>query len=142
VLPKANAAAQAAVKAASEAVAARVARLVDLLVEAVAQGSGGPTLATELGALVESESWAYVTAQVQSTGAAAQAALDAYAVERIQRVAWILDENLQHCPVCPSNADAGPVVRGAAFPSGHAAPPIHPRCGCFLAPVRNVTAES
>jgi cell division septum initiation protein DivIVA len=41
------------------------------------------------------------------------------------------------CPDCDDNSLAGPQPSGAAFPTGHAHPPVHPGCRCLLVPVRS-----
>jgi cell division septum initiation protein DivIVA len=41
------------------------------------------------------------------------------------------------CPDCDDNSLAGPQPPGAAFPTGHAHPPVHPGCRCLLVPVRS-----
>ncbi len=41
------------------------------------------------------------------------------------------------CPDCDDNSLARPQPPGAAFPTGHAHPPVHPGCRCLLVPVRS-----
>ena len=40
-----------------------------------------------------------------------------------------LDDPLA-CPVCRTNADAGPIDIDKSFPSGDMTVPCHPRCSC------------
>lgn len=41
---------------------------------------------------------------------------------------WILDPSSRVCPVCISNAAAGPVPLGQPYPSGDLSAPAHPNC--------------
>ncbi|MGD0982202.1 MAG: DivIVA domain-containing protein [Acidimicrobiales bacterium] len=47
------------------------------------------------------------------------------------------DDGGGSCPDCDDNSLAGPQPPGAAFPTGHAHPPVHPGCRCLLVPVRS-----
>ena len=47
------------------------------------------------------------------------------------------DDGGGSCPDCDDNSLAGPEPPGAAFPTGHAHPPVHPGCRCLLVPVRS-----
>ncbi|HET9443014.1 MAG TPA: hypothetical protein VFO65_06805, partial [Acidimicrobiales bacterium] len=44
---------------------------------------------------------------------------------------WIVDDD-GPCPDCDDNALAGPVPRGAEFPTGQHHPPAHVGCRCML----------
>ena len=47
-------------------------------------------------------------------------------------VQWVVDPNGPPSPDCEDNALAGAMELGAAFPSGHQWPPMHPGCRCLL----------
>ncbi len=47
-------------------------------------------------------------------------------------VQWVVDPNGPPSPDCEDNALAGAMEIGAAFPSGHQWPPMHPGCRCLL----------
>ncbi len=49
-------------------------------------------------------------------------------------VAWDLDPRHDPDPVCEINASRGDVVKGTAFPSGHARPLALPNCRCLVVP--------
>jgi DivIVA protein len=54
-------------------------------------------------------------------------------------VRWAVedDDGGGSCPDCDDNSLAGPQLPGAAFPTGHSHPPVHPGCRCLLVPVRS-----
>ncbi len=54
-------------------------------------------------------------------------------------VRWAVedDDGGGSCPDCDDNSLAGPIPPGAAFPTGHSHPPVHPGCRCLLVPVRS-----
>jgi DivIVA domain-containing protein len=54
-------------------------------------------------------------------------------------VRWAVedDDGGGSCPDCDDNSLAGPLLPGAAFPTGHSHPPVHPGCRCLLVPVRS-----
>lgn len=75
-------------------------------------------------------------AVTETTRAVADGALGRYDLARLDGVthlAWQTDPD-KPCPICVSNADAGPVPIGTAFPSGDYSPPVHPRCRCAIFP--------
>ena len=45
---------------------------------------------------------------------------------------WVVDDDGRRCPDCDDNALAGPVTKGAAFPTGQVHPPAPPGCRCLL----------
>ncbi len=49
-------------------------------------------------------------------------------------VIWDLDPRHDPDPVCEINASRGDVVKGTAFPSGHARPLALPNCRCLVVP--------
>lgn len=49
-------------------------------------------------------------------------------------VVWDLDPRHDPDPVCEINASRGDVVKGTAFPSGHARPLALPNCRCLVVP--------
>ena len=51
------------------------------------------------------------------------------------QVRWVVAEGDSPSPDCEDNALGGPIERGAAFPTGHKAPPLHPGCHCAVLPV-------
>jgi hypothetical protein len=50
-------------------------------------------------------------------------------------VRWMVDPTAPPCADADDNALASEVVKGTAFPTGHAYPPAHPGCRCHLLPV-------
>lgn len=52
----------------------------------------------------------------------------------VKKVRW-LAAGPNPCPACLANAAAGEVELGQPFPSGDAAPGVHPNCECALMPV-------
>lgn len=61
------------------------------------------------------------------------AALTGEAVEKASsgRRRWVVDKKTA-CELCTTNAAAGAIPEGHAFPSGVTAPPAHPHCNCHL----------
>jgi len=50
------------------------------------------------------------------------------------RASWVVGDGTSRCSDCDDNELAGPVVAGAAFPTGQAHPPAHGGCRCLLVP--------
>ena len=78
--------------------------------------------------------------KTQRIGAlAADAARSAYhagllaGVAKGRALAWAPEDD-DACPECGDNALAGPVARGARYPTGHRHPPAHDGCRCVLRP--------
>jgi D-arabinose 5-phosphate isomerase GutQ len=53
----------------------------------------------------------------------------------VDRKQWVLGSEHDLDDVCDGNAEAGVIGIDEEFPSGHQAPPAHPRCVCDLVPV-------
>jgi hypothetical protein len=56
----------------------------------------------------------------------------AFARPKKMALVWNFDDGGAECPDCDDNGVAGAVVAGESFPTGHAHPPVHPGCRCFL----------
>ena len=50
------------------------------------------------------------------------------------QVRWVVAAGDGPSPDCEDNALGGPIDRGGKFPTGHAAPPLHPGCHCAVLP--------
>jgi len=50
------------------------------------------------------------------------------------QVRWVVAAGDAPSPDCEDNALGGATERGAAFPTGHNAPPLHPGCHCVVLP--------
>ena len=50
------------------------------------------------------------------------------------QVRWVMATGDGPSPDCEDNALGGPIERGASFPTGHKAPPLHPGCHCAVLP--------
>ncbi|CAB4709859.1 unannotated protein [freshwater metagenome] len=50
------------------------------------------------------------------------------------QVRWVVAAGDAPSPDCEDNALGGVTERGAAFPTGHNAPPLHPGCHCVVLP--------
>jgi 2'-5' RNA ligase len=59
-----------------------------------------------------------------------------YLANSVAWVSWLTKQDGRQCPACQENEDAGPILIGEEFPSGHTAPPVHPTCGfrCAVIP--------
>lgn len=75
---------------------------------------------------------ALTVAITEVSSGSALAALFGYRQLQVTTTRWGLDPSSRTCPRCITNAAAGPVPLGQAYPSGDTAPPIHPRCRCSL----------
>ena len=49
-------------------------------------------------------------------------------------VMWLVEPGQTCCADCADNTLAGAVPAGSEFPTGHAAAPAHPGCGCLVLP--------
>lgn len=94
----------------------------------VAAKALGPTLR----GILTDPGRALTVAITEVTSGSALAALFGYRQLQITTTRWGLDPSSRTCPRCITNAAAGPVPIGQAYPSGDTAPPIHPRCRCSL----------
>lgn len=67
------------------------------------------------------------------TGMSAQ---EYYLANSVAWVVWQTMDDGRECAICLANEDAGPVLLGQPFPSGHTAPPVHPKCSerCAIIP--------
>jgi 8-oxo-dGTP pyrophosphatase MutT (NUDIX family) len=67
------------------------------------------------------------------TGLSAQAY---YLANSVAWVSWQTMDDGRECAICLENEAAGPVLMGQEFPSGHTAPPVHPKCAqrCAIIP--------
>lgn len=93
--------------------------LGDMLSEALADEDTAVTLVgTEIGVY---------------TGMSAQ---EYYLANSVAWVSWQTMDDGRECAICLANEDAGPVLLGQPFPSGHTAPPVHPKCSerCAIIP--------
>jgi hypothetical protein len=83
-----------------------------------------------------SEERARIIAATEITSANSQGALNSYReaedVGLEVKKAWLRLGDA--CPVCVTNADAGPIPLDDPFPSGDMAPGAHPGCRCVLIP--------
>lgn len=83
-----------------------------------------------------SEERANVIASTEITSANSEGALHSYREAKEEGVkvkkSWLRLGDA--CPICVSNADAGPIDLEEAFPSGDQAPGAHPYCRCVLVP--------
>jgi hypothetical protein len=50
-------------------------------------------------------------------------------------VVWLVEPGQTCCADCADNTLAGTLPAGSEFPTGHAAAPAHPGCGCLVLPV-------
>ena len=66
--------------------------------------------------------------------ASGHAARTVYSGRGISMGRWQTEDDGKVCPACSANEAAGPQPLGAAYPSGAAQPPGHPRCRCALFP--------
>lgn len=80
---------------------------------------------------------AKLIAHTEIAAANSQGALAGYFVARNAGVdmgkAWL--NGSRPCDACRTNAEAGDIDLEQPFPSGHSAPPGHPKCECALSPV-------
>jgi cell division septum initiation protein DivIVA len=53
---------------------------------------------------------------------------------KASQVRWVVAAGDAPSPDCEDNALGGATERGAAFPTGHNAPPLHPGCHCVVLP--------
>ena len=53
---------------------------------------------------------------------------------KASQVRWVVASGDAPSPDCEDNALGGATERGAAFPTGHNAPPLHPGCHCVVLP--------
>ena len=84
-----------------------------------------------------SDARAAIIANTEIGRANSVGALNGYRAARDSGVkvkkAWLAD--LEPCPVCQENANAGPIGLEEVFPSGDLTPLAHPFCECSLSPV-------
>ena len=73
--------------------------------------------------------------QTEVSAAIGEAAHEVYRADPdVDYAEWLTADDERVCPACMANEAAGPVAIGHPFPSGHLAPPGHPRCRCALTP--------
>jgi 8-oxo-dGTP pyrophosphatase MutT (NUDIX family) len=108
--------------------------LVRILVAGLLAGATALVLGRLLRDSLGSLSTALGIAVTEITRSSGLAALVGYRQAGVTQGQWVLDPSVNTCPICIANAGAGPRPIGAAYPSGNAYPPVHPRCRCSVVP--------
>jgi SPP1 gp7 family putative phage head morphogenesis protein len=115
--------------------ATRVKTLGRVLAEGAERGDSPTTIAKAIEGLLTDATRAEMIATTELCRAVSQASIRAYLANGIERVTWASAGDGRVCPICQTNAEAGPRRPGAQFPSGQTSPPGHPWCRCALVPV-------
>jgi SPP1 gp7 family putative phage head morphogenesis protein len=76
---------------------------------------------------------AELIARTEWARVAGQATLDLYRQQGTRGKIWYTVADAKVCPICQSNAAAGPIPIDEAFPGGVDTTPQHPRCRCAVA---------
>lgn len=109
-----------------------------VIAKALAEGGvAGATVAALAAAIrgaLSDAAWALSVAVTEITRASTQAASDAYRAAGVQQVYWGAEQDEKTCEICLTNAGAGPLPLGTAWPSGVDGPPQHTSCRCWLYP--------
>lgn len=106
-----------------------------LVAETIEQGQSLQALAANLRAdFGFSADRALVIARTETADAIGKGSLQAFQSQGFEGKRWVTAGDSLVCPICASNSGA---VRRLheSFPSGHDAPPPHPRCRCKIEPV-------
>lgn len=114
----------------------RVTDIAKVLADAVDTQPTVDELDAQLAKVLTDEAMIDQITVTETSRAVADGALGRYDLARLDGVThlvWQTDPD-KPCPICVSNADAGPVPIGTAFPSGDYSPPVHPRCRCAIFP--------
>lgn len=125
---------------AAQLASSRIRDLARIMAEAVARGETAEQITGRFYAFLEDPERAYRIALTELVAAQSAATVAAYQRAGIREHVWASAEDERVCPRCDENAAAGAVQVGMAFPSGDAAPPIHPYDRCALLPVLNTAA--
>lgn len=115
----------------------RLRALARIMADAVARGEGADQIKARFYAFLEDPDRAYRLALTELVAAQSAATVAAYQRAGIREHLWATAEDERVCKACDENAAAGAIQVGMAFPSGDAAPPIHPNDRCALLPVLN-----
>jgi SPP1 gp7 family putative phage head morphogenesis protein len=115
--------------------ATRIKALGRLLAEGAERGDSPTTIAKAIEYLLTDATRAEMIATTELCRAISQASLRTYQANGIESVEWASAGDGRVCPICQTNAEAGPRKTGSKFPSGETSPPGHPWCRCALVPV-------
>lgn len=120
--------------AADRLAATRIRELARLLAGAARRGDTADEITQLVRANLGDEARAYRIALTELVKAQSAATIATYQRLGVREHLWASAEDGKVCPACDQNAAAGPVQVGMPFPSGDAAPPIHPDDRCALLP--------
>lgn len=120
---------------ADQAAAARIRALADLLAQSARRGDTADAITQLVRANLDDAARAYRIALTELVKAQSAATIATYQRAGVREHVWASVEDAKVCPACDTNAAAGAVQVGMPFPSGDAAPPIHPNDRCALLPV-------
>ena len=119
---------------ADSAAATRIRALAEQLALAARRGDTADQITQLVRANLEDPPRAYRIALTELVKAQSAATIATYQRAGVREHVWASVEDAKVCPACDANAAAGPVQVGMPFPSGDAAPPIHPNDRCALLP--------
>lgn len=114
--------------------ATRLADLARVLAVGVIRGDSPAVIGSSLRDVLTNLSRALTLAITEVTRASGLAAANAYEQDDLDLGRWLLDPTSAVCPTCVTNSAAESRTFGAAYPSGDAFPPAHPRCRCAVIP--------
>ena len=112
--------------------------VTDLIVKSVKEGKGAEEITAEIRVyFTAGTEWkALRIARTEVITGYAEGSLEGYRQSDILTAKqWLTTGDANVDPECQLNQDAGPVLLDLNFPTGHAAPPVHPNCRCMLQPV-------
>jgi hypothetical protein len=111
--------------------ATTVDRIGTVLADGLAVGASDIMIAANIEAITGDATRALSIATTEMCAAVSVATVDNYADLEVEQVEWFA---LEGCELCEENAEQGPILLGAEFPSGDTEPPAHTNCRCSLLP--------